>query len=450
MDRQAHSDLKREAKPLTSQLMQRVGAGLKLRLPERHLFIKSDEQTRFVRLETKTQLIAWVGSGVFVAWTTVVTAVFLMDSIGSGNYRDQASRERMTYDSRFSALEAERDIRAAEVVGAQEAFAVALNQISAMQSELLASEERRRELETGLELAQRTLTKVESEREGTVQQVATLEGATGLGERVNTEQLASTLEFTTAALADTAGERDQLALEVQEAADLVSELDLELRLVEERNDDIFRQLEDAMAISVEPLDDMFRTAGLDPEELIAEVREGYSGQSGSLTQIQFSTMGSIATDDGTFRANRILDQLEELNLYRMAVDRVPLSMPVLDSFRYTSPFGPRWGRMHEGVDMAGPVGTPIYATADGVVTFAGWQTGYGRIIKVQHEFGIETRYPHLNAIQVEVGQRVSRGERIGDMGNSGRSTGSHLHYEIRVNGDAIDPMIYIRAGQEVL
>ena len=85
--------------------------------------------------------------------------------------------------------------------------------------------------------------------------------------------------------------------------------------------------------------------------------------------------------------------------------------------------------------MAGPVGTPIYATADGVVTFAGWQNGYGRIIKVQHEFGIETRYPHLNAIRVEVGQRVSRGERIGDMGSSGRSTGPHLHYEVRRNGD---------------
>ena len=100
--------------------------------------------------------------------------------------------------------------------------------------------------------------------------------------------------------------------------------------------------------------------------------------------------------------------------------------------------------------MAGPVGTPIYATGDGVVTFAGWQTGYGRVIKIQHEAGIETRYPHLNAMRAEVGQSVSRGARIGDMGNSGRSTGPHLHYEVRVNVEAIDPMIYIRAGQEAL
>jgi murein DD-endopeptidase MepM/ murein hydrolase activator NlpD len=72
--------------------------------------------------------------------------------------------------------------------------------------------------------------------------------------------------------------------------------------------------------------------------------------------------------------------------------------------------------MHEGVDMAGPIGTPIYATADGVVVHAGWASGYGRLIKIQHANGIETRYGHLNAIRVEVGQRVSRGDRIGDIG----------------------------------
>jgi murein DD-endopeptidase MepM/ murein hydrolase activator NlpD len=161
-------------------------------------------------------------------------------------------------------------------------------------------------------------------------------------------------------------------------------------------------------------------------------------------------MGATAANDATARANGILDELDRINLYRIAVGRVPFAMPVVDPFRYTSGFGSRWGRMHEGVDMAGPIGTPIYATADGVVIEAGWASGYGRLVKVQHEFGIETRYAHLNAIHVEVGQRVSRGEHLGDMGNSGRSTGPHLHYEIRVEGEALNPMIYIGAGQDVL
>ena len=105
--------------------------------------------------------------------------------------------------------------------------------------------------------------------------------------------------------------------------------------------------------------------------------------------------------------------------------------------------------MHAGVDFAGARGTPIYATADGVVTHAGWQSGYGRLVKIQHQFGIETRYAHQSKIRVKVGQRVSRGQRIGDMGNTGRSTGTHLHYEVRVGGKAVNPMIYIKAANDV-
>jgi len=109
----------------------------------------------------------------------------------------------------------------------------------------------------------------------------------------------------------------------------------------------------------------------------------------------------------------------------------------------------RWGRMHAGTDFAAPQGTPIYATADGVVTHADWLSGYGRLIKIKHDFGIETRYAHLSQIRVTPGQRVSRGERIGDMGNSGRSTGSHLHYEVRVGDEPVNPMIFIKAANNV-
>ena len=105
--------------------------------------------------------------------------------------------------------------------------------------------------------------------------------------------------------------------------------------------------------------------------------------------------------------------------------------------------------MHSGVDFAAGMGTPLYATADGVVTHAGWQSGYGRLVKIQHEFGIETRYAHMSKLRVKVGQRVSRGQRIGDMGASGRVTGVHLHYEVRVGGKAVNPMIYIKAANYV-
>ena len=105
--------------------------------------------------------------------------------------------------------------------------------------------------------------------------------------------------------------------------------------------------------------------------------------------------------------------------------------------------------MHKGVDFAAPLGTDLHATADGIVKKAGWQSGYGRLVIIQHDFGIETRYAHLSNIRVKQGQRVSRGDHIGDMGASGRVTGVHLHYEVRVDGKAVNPMTYIKAAQDV-
>ncbi|MFN3607349.1 MAG: M23 family metallopeptidase, partial [Cypionkella sp.] len=133
----------------------------------------------------------------------------------------------------------------------------------------------------------------------------------------------------------------------------------------------------------------------------------------------------------------------------------PFPLPLISGFRFcwvfatrNAPLGGRPPR-HEGQDMAGPYGTPIYATADGVVTHAGWQSGYGRLVKIRHPMGFETRYAHMAQIRVDVGQKVSRGDRIGDMGNSGRSTGTHLHYEVRLGGVAKNPMTFIKAGQNV-
>ena len=105
--------------------------------------------------------------------------------------------------------------------------------------------------------------------------------------------------------------------------------------------------------------------------------------------------------------------------------------------------------MHAGVDLAGPRGTAIFATADGVVVAAGPESGYGNVVRIQHEFGFETVYAHQSKIRVKVGQQVSRGVQIGDMGSTGRSTGSHLHYEVRVNGQPVNPMTYLEAAKDV-
>ncbi|TNY32149.1 M23 family metallopeptidase [Pelagovum pacificum] len=426
---------------------------LERRFPERRLFIRSDNETRFIRLKSETQLVAWTGATLVVGWTIIATAILLMDSIGAGNFRAQAQRDQLIYEERLSAMSDERDMRADEAVAAQERFASALDQISVMQTQLLESETRRNELETGIDVIQATLRRTMDEREDAREEldtlVAEIEGGDGRmpGSAVE-QEMNGTVDLLAAALADTADERDQVAADAEFALEHAAEMELELRLLQEKNDVIFRQLEEAMTVSVEPLDRMFRQAGLNPDDMIATVRRGYSGTGGPLTPLSFSTRGS-GSDADTDRANAILNGLDEINIYRIAAERAPFDVPVKDSFRFTSGFGMRWGRMHEGTDFAAPIGTPIYATADGVVTHAGWSSGYGRLTKIQHEFGIETRYAHQNRILVSVGERVSRGEHIGDIGNSGRSTGPHLHYEVRVGGRPVNPMTYIRAGQDV-
>ncbi len=433
-----------------SRLTQAIHARLEARFPEKRLFIRSDTETRFIRLRPAHQLLGWTAATVVVGWTIISTAILLMDSIGAGNFRAQAQRDQTIYQARLNALSDERDARAAEALAAQSRFSAALAQISTMQSNLLATEDKRRELETGLEVVQATLRDTMQDRKAATMELATLT-ADGGGAGTPAAQTAAqegTVDLLATALAETAAERDRIAADAQFALDHASETELELRLLHERNDDIFRQLEDAMTVSVEPLEKMFRAAGMDPDNMLSQVRRGYSGNGGPLTPMSFSTMGG-GPDADTTRANGILNKMDEINLYRIAAEKAPFDTPVKAAFRFTSGFGQRWGRLHAGTDFAAPIGTPVYATADGVITESGWSSGYGRLIKIRHEFGIETRYAHLNAMHVSVGQRVSRGERIGDMGNSGRSTGPHLHYEVRVGGNPVNPMNYIRAGQDV-
>jgi murein DD-endopeptidase MepM/ murein hydrolase activator NlpD len=98
---------------------------------------------------------------------------------------------------------------------------------------------------------------------------------------------------------------------------------------------------------------------------------------------------------------------------------------------------------HAGMDIAMPAGSPVYATGDGYISFAGWSGGYGILIKVQHPFGYETRFGHLSRIAVMSGQYIRKGTLIGFVGSTGQSTGPHLHYEIRINGVAVDPRRYM-------
>lgn len=134
------------------------------------------------------------------------------------------------------------------------------------------------------------------------------------------------------------------------------------------------------------------------------------------------------------------------------IGSLPLAPP-LREYRLASPFGPRIDpilhrpAVHEGIDLVAPLGTPVLATAPGKVIFAGRKPGFGRVVEIDHGHGIHTVYGHLRNILVHTGQHVRQGSRVGRLGNSGRSTGPHLHYEIRVDDVPRDPAQFIHTGR---
>lgn len=168
-------------------------------------------------------------------------------------------------------------------------------------------------------------------------------------------------------------------------------------------------------------------------------------------------LGSLSSDidrlvEQAQRRQDSLDRLPALQRPAQASGSVLMQIMAADpvpNARLTSPFGSRIHPVrgtrhnHSGIDLAAPTGTPIFSTADGVVTRAGWQRGYGNVVVVEHGGGYETLYAHAQRIVVRVGDRVSSGQQVATVGCTGTCTGPHLHYEVRSNNRAIDPSRYL-------
>ncbi len=205
-------------------------------------------------------------------------------------------------------------------------------------------------------------------------------------------------------------------------------------------------LEDSMESRVRRMRGVFTDLGLDMAQLEASTPRTAMG--GPFVPVR------LGADAGPFER-----QLYRINITRAQMDRinrtlalVPYRKPVIGEIEFTSGFGvrsdPFLGRpaMHTGLDFRAATGDPVRATANGKVVSSGWSGGYGRMVEVDHGNGLSTRYGHLSEINVKVGDAVRIGQVIGTVGSTGRSTGPHLHYETRIDGEAVDPQKFLRAG----
>ncbi len=233
---------------------------------------------------------------------------------------------------------------------------------------------------------------------------------------------------------------------IQGVDNVLVRLQASLDQVEGRQMAALNSVEDGIESRVRRMRGVISDLGLDMAQL--EAATPRVGMGGPYVPVK------LPADAGAFER-----ELYRINISRAQMERlkrtlalVPYRKPVLGEVEFTSGFGiridPFLGRpaMHTGVDFRAAMGDPVRATANGKVVSAGWAGGYGRMVEIDHGNGLSTRYGHLSEISVKAGDQVKIGQVIGAVGSTGRSTGPHLHYETRIDGEAVDPQKFLRAG----
>lgn len=211
--------------------------------------------------------------------------------------------------------------------------------------------------------------------------------------------------------------------------------------IQQRDDNLYR-----VVLQADPIADAVRAAGYGGTNRYEELMDMANAD-----LVVNTTQKMDFLDRQLYIQSQSFDEV--VNLFKQNDDMlkcIPAIQPVSnkDLKKTASGYGMRidpiykTSKFHEGMDFSASTGTPIYATGNGTVTKAGWQSGYGRVVVINHGYGYETLYAHMNKIDVRKGQKVVRGEVIGEVGNTGKSTGPHLHYEVHVKGRVVNPVNY--------
>lgn len=220
-----------------------------------------------------------------------------------------------------------------------------------------------------------------------------------------------------------------------------------LELIRVRQDEFAEKMVDMAAKRAAHAEGTIRQLGLNPTTLAQNAGKGMGGP-----LIAPAKLPSDVTDPLLLKLNAVLRRMAVMEQTLVALpSNNPASVMMMSSgFGYRSDPFTGSGAMHAGLDFRGPIGTPILASARGVVSFVGVKSGYGNVVEIDHGHGIMTRYAHLSGFDTRVGVKVDAGQKIARMGSTGRSTGSHLHFEVRLNGQALNPRRFLEANTDVL
>jgi murein DD-endopeptidase MepM/ murein hydrolase activator NlpD len=418
--------------------------------PPRELLMRSDGQVRLVPVSAAKQRLAAMAllaclTGVAVAADGYRRALTEVEQRANDVARlqdDHRARLEELGEALARATERGRAEAAEAVAGLIEQRNRLAERMAEIERGLAAAEsERARAVATHEGLMDR-LRGVEARLAGRAPDAVTAADRTAALERVRVEALAERGRL--------AVESRRLAIEHRAATgDLAA-----LRAVDSdaarAQDAALAEISGSTRAQIDEITRVLRAAGLQPDRILA----ARAGRAGGPYVIPAAAAGAPASADPSLKLASLGTELERLNDLRSALRRLPLRAP-LNEFGVMSAFGLRRDpfngqlAMHGGIDLSAPPRTPILATAPGRVAFAGWNGEYGNMVEIEHEFGLATRYGHMTRIDVRVGQRVERSQSVGLLGSTGRSTGPHVHYEVLVDGRAVDPARFLEAARHV-
>ena len=429
---------------------------------ERRIYIRTQGKTRYLSIRPGTQICGAVAVATLLGWTGFTTTAFITGAMDGNSTRIQLETMSGAYEARLAANGAQQRSLEKQLNQADQRRDEVTERLSDKQAQLVETANSLQEATAELAFLREKFEILVDARRDDAVRIGTLESElAGLrfalaSVETSKSNLDGALETLSGAIGKVIAQRDRATGDSTRLDGEVVRLTGALGRLEDRQERLLSQLEAAARTSFAGLETLFGRSAIDLDRILSQARRDYSGSGGPFEPLADEPVD--AADDtwaGDTRVAALMNDLEAVNLMRFAAERLPFGEPVHGG-RWTSGFGPRRdpkgrGRsMHNGLDIAAPRGTAIYATADGVVTYAGRQSGYGIVVKIRHAFGFETFYAHNNRARVKVGQRVSRGDRIADVGSTGRSTGNHLHYEIRIDNEPVNPVKFIKAARDVL
>ena len=364
------------------------GARLREWFPDREFFMRSQGQVRFIKISSKVQM----GAAALIAALLLGWGIS-MAAMAWSNYRANADRASLLQ-------------REAKVASAEERFDAYSTEIGSVAADL---KKRQEFIENVVPMlpddirAHETVSDSSTEAQETVEKVSAL---------------------------------------IPQAAQLATIEARQLAFVER-----LTRFADRRAARAEAA---IRDLGLDPRAIVRNAEQQAMG--GPLEILATSTSGDIDP-----RFERLGLSLARMTALESSLDNIPQVNPtsrkvtsMSSGFGYRRDPFTRRGAMHSGLDFRGPIGSPIYSAAKGTVSFVGRKAGYGKVVEISHGNGLKTRYAHMSKFRARVGQKVAAGDVIGAIGNTGRSTGPHLHFEVRINDRAVNPRPMLESAPDVL